>query len=274
MTLKGKTVVVTGAARGIGRSCALRFAREGAALILLDVAHDLPGVPYRLGSERQLTHTAGLCEKTGVPTLAVVADVRRAYELSAAVDQALDRFGTIDVLVNAAGLASPSGKVVHQISEDEWSLMLDVDLTGAWRAMKVVAPVLTGQRSGSVVNISSTAGVLGYKNFASYVAAKHGLIGLTKAAALDYAAFQVRVNAVCPGSVRDDPELDGAMLAEVGRSLALADDEYESLFVPQQPMNALVEACDVAGAAAWLAGDDARHVTGATVVVDGGYTIR
>ena len=273
-TLSGKTALITGAARGLGRACAVRFARAGASLILLDIGHDLPGVAYRLGSERQLRYTADLCERQGAATMTVLADVRSARQVTDAVAEGLDRFGTINVLINAAGLASPAGKVVHEITEDEWALMIDVDLSGAWRTMKAVVPVFADQRGGSIVNISSTAGTLGYKNFAGYVAAKHGLIGLTKAAALDYAAFKVRVNALCPGSVRDNAELDGVMLAEIGRSLEIDEADAEGLFTQQQPMNALVEADDVAAAALWLASDEARNVTGTTLLVDGGYSAR
>ncbi|UNO42991.1 SDR family oxidoreductase [Streptomyces sp. MST-110588] len=272
--LTGKVAVVTGAARGLGRSCAVRFAAEGADLVLVDVAGDLPGVPYPLGSGSQLEHTAELCRAQGAAVVTAVADVRDPTAVDEVAARALDRFGTVDVLLNNAGIAAPSGKAVHEIAEDEWELMVGIDLTGAWRMTKALVPAMIEQRSGSVVNVASTAGLVGYRHFAGYVAAKHGLIGLTKAAALDYAPFRVRVNALCPGSVRDDPLHEGRMLAEIARSLDVDVDEHEEIFVQSQPMNALIEPQDIAGAALWLAGDDSRQVTGTTLTVDGGFSAR
>jgi NAD(P)-dependent dehydrogenase (short-subunit alcohol dehydrogenase family) len=272
--LTDKVAVITGAARGIGRASAVRFAAEGADLVLLDIARDVAEVPYPLGSKRQLLETARLCEQQGAAVLPVVADVRDQAALGEAVAAALDRFGRLDVLVNCAGVAAPSGQAVHEITDEEWSVMLDIDLTGAWRAIRAVAPHLLAQRAGSIVNVSSTAGLVGYRNFAAYVTAKHALIGLTRAAALDYGPLGVRVNALCPGSVRDDPVWEGRMLSEIARSLRAPVAEHESLFVQAQPMNRLIEAADVAGAAVWLASADAGQVTGAVITVDGGFSAR
>ncbi|QXJ26486.1 mycofactocin-coupled SDR family oxidoreductase [Actinomadura graeca] len=274
MSLEGKTVVITGAARGLGRECAVRFAREGADLVLTDIAADLAGVRYPLGSRSQLDHSARLCEQLGSAVIAATVDVRDAGCVAAAVEEALGRFHTIDVLINNAGIAAPSGVAIHEMSESEWSLILDVNLSGAWRMVKAVAPVMVEQACGSIINVSSTAGVVGYRYFGGYVAAKHGLIGLTKAAALDYAPYRVRVNALCPGSVRDDPLVEGRMLSEIARSLELSADQHEEVFIRDQPMNTLIEASDIAGAAVWLAGDDSRQVTGTVLTVDGGFTSR
>jgi NAD(P)-dependent dehydrogenase (short-subunit alcohol dehydrogenase family) len=272
--LAGKTAIVTGAARGIGRAVATAFAAEGADLLLLDIGHDLPGVPYPLGSPSQLAHTASLCRAAGAAVLTAEADVRDLDALRGAVDAAVGRFGRLDVVVNNAGIAAPSGKPVHDIDSDEWQLMLDVDVSGAWRMIRLVGAVMSHQRSGSIVNVASTAGLVGYRHFAGYVTAKHALIGLTRAAALDLAPTKVRVNALCPGSVRDDAALEGRMLAEIARALELPVAEHEPAFVAAQPMNALVEACDVASSAVWLASDESSQVTGTVVTVDGGYTAR
>ncbi|WP_433260181.1 SDR family oxidoreductase [Actinosynnema sp. CS-041913] len=272
--LAGKVAVITGAARGLGRACATAFAREGADLVLLDVARDLPGVPYPLGSADQLDHTALLCREEGVAVQTHHVDVRELAEVEEAVATARARFGRIDVLVNNAGIAAPAGKAAHEIEEDEWRLMLDVDLSGAWRTIRAIGGLMAGQRSGSIVNIASTAGLVGYRHFAGYVAAKHGLIGLTKAAALDYAPLKVRVNALCPGSVRDDASVEGRMLSEIARSLDVDVAEHEETFVQAQPMNALIEPDDIASTAVWLASDDSRQVTGSVITVDGGFTAR
>ena len=133
MRLSGKTVVITGAARGIGRACAVRLAEEGADLMLFDIAGDLPDVPYPLGSADQLAETALLCRKAGAAVCTVQGDVRDPAAAAAVAEDALERFGRIVVLVNNAGIAAPSGKAVHEIEEAEWSVMLDVDLFGAWR---------------------------------------------------------------------------------------------------------------------------------------------
>ncbi len=173
--------MVTGAARGIGRACAERFAREGADLVLIDVARQIAGVPYPLGTESQLDLTVDLCRGHGGSVQAAQVDVRDGSALRAAVEQALTRFGDIDALVNNAGIAAPAGQPVHKIDEDEWQLMLDVDLSGAWRTTRLLAGHMVERRAGSIVNMASTAGLVGYRHFAGYVAAKHGLVGLTRA---------------------------------------------------------------------------------------------
>jgi NAD(P)-dependent dehydrogenase (short-subunit alcohol dehydrogenase family) len=274
MRLSGKVIVVTGAARGIGRACAKAFAREGADLVLLDIAADLDGVPYPLGSASQLACTADLCREQGVAVRTHQVDVRNLPEIEAVAAETVERFGRIDVLVNNAGIAAPSGKAAHETTEPEWQLMIDVDLSGAWRAIRAVAGGMARRRSGSIINVASTAGLVGYRYFAGYVAAKHGLIGLTKAVALDYAPMKVRVNALCPGSVRDDDAVEGRMLAEIARSLQVPVTEHEETFLQAQPMNALVEPDDIAAAAVWLASDDSRQVTGSVITVDGGFTAR
>ncbi|MWA14156.1 SDR family oxidoreductase [Streptomyces sp. BA2] len=274
MRLSGKTALITGAARGLGRACATAFAKEGADLVLIDIARNLDQVPYPLGSASQLAHTAELCRDLGASVLASSVDVRDADAVDAAVDAAVARFGAIDVLVNNAGIAAPSGKAAHDIDEDEWNLMLDVDLSGAWRLIRAVGGRMVERGSGSIVNIASTAGLVGYRHFAAYVAAKHGLVGLTKAVALDYAPRKVRVNALCPGSVRDADHVEGRMLSEIARALDVPVNEHEDTFVQSQPMNALVEPEDIASAALWLASDESRQVTGSVVTVDGGFTTR
>lgn len=274
MRLHGKSVLITGAARGLGRATAVACAAEGADLTLVDICADLPGVPYPLGTPGQLEHTAALCREAGAAVLTAEADIRDTRAVREAVTRAEDRFGRIDVAVNNAGIAAPSGKPVHEISEDEWSLMIDVDLSGAWRVIREVGKAMSARRSGSIVNIASTAGLVGYRHFAGYVAAKHAVVGLTRAAALDYAPTKVRVNAVCPGSVRDDATAEGRMLAEIARALEVPVHEHEKTFVEAQPMNTLIEPEDVALAVVFLASDESRQITGSVLTVDGGFSTR
>ena len=270
----GDVALVTGAARGIGRAIAVALAGAGHDLVLVDIGRDLPEVGYPMGTPEQLRATAEACRARGAVVETLIGDVRAGSTATEAAGCARDRFGRIDVLVNCAGLAGPSGKPVHELSDVEWALVTNVNLDAPWRMIRAVVPTMVAQRRGSIVNIASTAGVVGYRNFAAYVASKHGLIGLTKAAALDLAPFGVRVNAVAPGSVRDDPELDGRMLAAIAGYLSLPADSHETVLVQQQPANALVEASDVASAVVWLAGDGSRSTTGATIAVDGGFSIR
>jgi len=272
--LPGKTAIITGAARGVGRACARLFAEHGADLVLVDIAGDLPGVPYPMGTASQLEHTADMCRELGATVLVCKADVRDDAAVRAVADSAIGRFGRIDVVVNNAGIAAPSGQPVHRTSPEDWQLMLDVNLSGAWRMINAVGDVMTAQRSGSIVNISSTAGLVGYRHFAGYVAAKHGLVGLTKAAALDFAPLGVRVNALCPGSIRDEDSVEGVMLAQIARALDVPVADHETTFVAAQPMNSLVEPEDVAAAALWLASDESVRVTGSVTTVDGGFTAR
>lgn len=274
MRLRDKAVVITGAARGIGRAIAVACASEGADVVLLDIAADLPGCPYPLGTADQLAATAKLCAEYAVTATHHIVDVRDGTAVSAAIEETLDRFGRVDVLVNNAGLATPAGTPIHEVTEEQWRLILDVDLDGAWRMLRSTAPGMVRNGRGSVINIASTAGLVGYRYFGAYVAAKHALVGLTKAAALDLAPHGVRVNAVCPGSVHDDPDLDGRMLGEIARALGLPVAEHERTFVTDQPANRLVRAQDVARTCVWLASDEATDVTGAAITVDGGFTAR
>jgi len=274
MRLKNKVALITGAARGIGRSIAINFAQQGCDLILLDVGQDIAGVSYSLGSENQLEHTAMLCRDLDVGVLSGLADVRDVEQIELIVTEGLARFGKIDVLVNNAGIATPSGKIVHDIEESDWQLMLDVDLNGVWRMTKSVGRIMSQQRSGSIINIASTAGLVGYRYFSAYVAAKHGVIGLTKASALDYAPLKIRVNAICPGSVRDDDVLEGKMLVEIAKAIKVNEQNHESLFVESHPLNELVECSDIANAAIWLASDDAVRVTGSVTTIDAGFTVK
>ena len=193
----------------------MALARAGSDLVLVDIGADLPGVGYPMGTAGQLEATAAACHQQGAATEVVVGELRSARTCENAAQRARDRFRRIDTLVNCAGLAGPSGKPVHEVSHDDWALVLGINLTAAWQLIREVAPTMVEQRSGSVINIASTAGVVGYRHFAGYVASKHGLVGLTKAAALDLAPFGVRVNALSPSSIRNDLELDGRMLSAI-----------------------------------------------------------
>jgi NAD(P)-dependent dehydrogenase (short-subunit alcohol dehydrogenase family) len=231
-------------------------------------------VPYPLGTREQLEETARRCRAAGAQTVSAPVDVRDQEQIDAAVARARAELGEIDVLVNNAGLVGPAGAPAHQLDEVEWTTVVDVDLNGPWRCARAVLPGMVARRSGVIVNVSSTAGLVAFPFFANYVAAKHGLVGLTKALALDYAPQGVRVNAVCPTSIRDEPELDSGMLGGVAEMLGVEHDDYEALSLPHHPLGTLVTAADVAAAITWLASPAAARVTGAVIPVDAGFTAR
>jgi NAD(P)-dependent dehydrogenase (short-subunit alcohol dehydrogenase family) len=267
-------VLVTGAARGIGRATAVAFAHAGASVGLLDVCAPIEHCPYPLATREQLEETARRCRAAGSAVGSYVADVRFAEQVQAAVVACRSELGPVDVLVNNAGLVGPAGVPAHMLDEEAWTTMIEVDLSGVWRCAKAVLPDMVARRAGAIVNVASTAGLVAFPHFANYVAAKHGVVGLTKALALDYAPYSIRVNAVCPTSVKDEPELDSAMLAGVAGMLGVGVEDYEALSLPHHPLGALVTAGDVAGAIVWLASDAAARLTGAVIPVDAGFTSR
>jgi NAD(P)-dependent dehydrogenase (short-subunit alcohol dehydrogenase family) len=268
------TVFITGAARGVGRATALAFAREGANLLLSDICAQIEQCPYPLGTPEQLQKTAERCRALGARVASAAVDVREQAAVDEAVSRCHTELGQVDVLVNNAGLVGPAGEPAHQLDESAFTTMIDVDLNGPWRCAKAVLPDMIARREGTIVNVASTAGMVAFPFFANYVAAKHGLIGLTRALALDYASHSIRVNAVCPTSVRDEEELDSAMLAGVATMLGVEREDYEALSLPHHPLGSLVRAADVAGTIVWLCSAQARHMTGAVIPVDAGFTAR
>jgi NAD(P)-dependent dehydrogenase (short-subunit alcohol dehydrogenase family) len=268
------TVFITGAARGIGRATAVAFAETGASLLLADICAQIEECPYPLATRAELEETASLCQRFHARVATAVMDVRRQDEVENAVRRCSEELGPVDVLVNNAGLVGPAGRVAHELSESAWTVLLDVDLNGVWRCSKAVLPEMVRRRSGTIVNVSSTAGLVAFPLFANYVAAKHGVIGLTRALALDYAAYSIRVNAVCPTSVEDEPALASQMLHGVAGMLGVGLADYEALSLPHHPLGTLVAAGDVAAAIVWLASDAAGRITGAAIPVDAGFSAR
>lgn len=269
-----RTVFITGAGRGVGRATASAFAELGDDLLLVDVCAPIEGCPYPLATREDLEETGELCRRLGVRAITAVADVRSEQQIADAVQRCRDALGPVDVLVNNAGLVGPSGAAAHELSEEAWDVVVDIDLGGVWRCAKAVLPDMIESRAGAIVNVASTAGLVAFPHFANYVAAKHGVIGLTRALALDYAGYSIRVNAVCPTSVRDDPVGSPGMLHGVAGMLGLDLSDYEALSIPYHPLGTLVEGADVAGAIVWLASAEAKRITGAVVPVDAGFTSR
>jgi NAD(P)-dependent dehydrogenase (short-subunit alcohol dehydrogenase family) len=271
---EGVVVMITGAARGMGRQHAVAFAEAGADLILGDLCADLPGAPYPLSTRRQLEETAQDCRRLGAHVATVTMDVRSESDVDDAVAAGVAELGPVDVLVNNAGLLGPGGRPAHELTETEWTMVIDVNLSGVFRCARAVLPGMVAARSGSIVNIASTGGLVAFERFASYVASKHGVVGLTKALALEYGRYGIRVNAVCPSTVRADPLLQTESTAGVAASLGSTLADYESASLALHALPALVSARDVAAASLWLASSAAAGVTGSVLTVDAGYTAR
>ena len=248
--LDGKVAIVTGAAAGIGRSSALTFAREGARVVVADV--DVPG------SEQ----TVELVEAAGGEAIAVEVDVSDRAQVAAMVRTTMERFGRLDCAHNNAGVAS-GGRPIAEFDDDDWDRVIGIMLTGVFLCMKREIPAMLDSGGGAIVNTASGAGLIGFAGQAAYVAAKHGVIGLTKVAALDYGAAGVRVNAICPGTART-PMVDAAVAADP----ALAEH-----LVGLHPIGRIGTPEEIAEAAVWLCTDAASFVLGAALPVDGGYVV-
>jgi NAD(P)-dependent dehydrogenase (short-subunit alcohol dehydrogenase family) len=249
---EGKVAFVTGGASGIGRAAALAFAREGASVVVGDVADD--------GS----AETVRMIERDGGRALAVSCDVSRAEQVKAALDRTVDAFGGLDVAFNNAGIEPRKPTPTAELEEDEWDRIMNVNLRGVFLCMKYEIPLLLARGGGAIVNTSSGAGVIGIKGSPVYTAAKHGVIGLTRAAALDYAAQNVRVNAVCPGYI------DTPMMARFTGGTA----EGRARVVAEEPVGRMGGPDEIADAVLWLCSDGAKFVIGHAMVIDGGQTIQ
>lgn len=276
--LEGKVALVTGGARGQGRSHAVTFAREGARVAVCDVA-DAPGafpsVPYPLASAEDLETTRRAVEAVGGECLALPADVRSSRELRAVVERTVERFGKVDVLVANAGIESFGA--AHELTEEQWDEMLAVNLTGVWKSCRAVIPHLIERGEGGVILItSSIAGLKGLANQAHYCASKHGVVGLMRSLAIELAPHGVRVNTVHPSSV-DTPIIKNQAMYTLfsGGNPDATLEEVEPAF---RELNLLdtpwMEPRDVSNAMLYLASEEARYVTGTTLTVDAGLMAR
>ena len=275
--LSGRVAVVTGAGRGQGRSHALRLAEDGADVIAIDICQNIESVEaiYQLSTSDDLDDTARLVESTGQRAVTIQADVRDFEALSEQIGAAVSALGRLDIVVaNAAVLTL--GPPAHEVSEAAWVDTIDVNLTGTWHTCKATIPhILAGERGGSIVLIGSTAARKAVATVAAYSAAKHGVVGLTKALALELAPYFVRVNVVHPTGVRT-PMIDNATVRAlfVPDEPSPSDDSFKRALIET---NALpipwCEARDISNAVAWLASDQSRFVTGAEIPVDAGNTV-
>lgn len=248
----GKVAFVTGAASGIGRATALAFAREGASVVAADV------------SEQGNQETARLIEEQGGRALAVRCDVTRAEDVKAALDKAIEAFGRLDFAFNNAGIESRKPAPTAEYEVEEWDRIFDINLRGMFLCMKHEIPLILRQGGGAIVNTSSGAGVIGIKGSPAYTAAKHGVIGLTRSAALDYAAQNIRINAICPGYI------DTPMMSR----FTGGTPEGRAKVISEEPVGRMGKPEEIAAAVVWLCSDGAAFVIGHAMVVDGGQTVQ
>lgn len=248
----GKVAFVTGAGGGIGRAAALAFAREGASVVVADV------------SEKENQETARMIEEQGQQALVLRCDVSRVEDVKAALDKTGATFGRLDFAFNNAGIEPRKPAPTADYDLEEWDRIIDIDLRGVFLCMKYEVPLMLKHGGGAIVNTSSGAGVIGIKGSPAYTAAKHGVIGLTRAAALDYAAQNIRVNAVCPGYI------ETPMMTRFTGGTA----EGRAKVISEEPVGRMGTAEEIASAVVWLCSDMAKFVIGSAMVIDGGQTIQ
>jgi len=262
----GRVAFITGAAHGQGRASALALAREGARIAAFDIARAMSYPGYAMGSRADLDSLAAECRDLGTECLTFAGDVRDDVAVSQAVESTVARFGRIDILFNNAGICAYG--LAHELTEEAWDSMLDINLKGAWLVARRVIPVMIRQRSGVIINNSSVAGLRGMGRLSHYAASKWGLTGLTKSWAIELAPHGIRVNSLHPTGV-NTPMNDGLAELEGLTPREIAERSAGNLLpVPW------IEPDDVAYAVLYLASDRARYVTGAPLILDAGLLSR
>jgi SDR family mycofactocin-dependent oxidoreductase len=269
--LDGKVALITGAARGQGRSHALAMAREGADIVAVDICDQIDTVPYGLATPDDLKETAARVEDLDRRVLTRQVDARDQGQLDAVVADTITDFGGFDVVAVNHGIWTRGA--LWDLSEQTWQDMVDTNLTGVWKTLKAVAPHLRERRGGSIIITSSVNGVEGQAGSAHYTAAKHGVIGLMKAAAMEFAPYRVRVNAIMPGFVDTNmTNWQGAWDMTSGHEGGTRA-EHEQAARHWHAFGGLMDPSDISGAVVFLASDDAARITGIEMPVDSGHLV-
>jgi SDR family mycofactocin-dependent oxidoreductase len=264
--LKNKIAFITGAAHGQGRATAIALAKEGVHIIAFDIAKQLSYPGYTLGTADDLSTLKKEIEPLGVQCIIQKGDVRKDEDITVAVSAALSQFKRIDILFNNAGICAYG--LSHELTEEEWDAMIDINLKGAWLVARRIIPLMIQQKSGVIINNSSVAGLRGMNRLSHYAASKWGLVGLTKSWAIELAQYNIRVVSIHPTGV-NTPMNDGLAEMEGSTPLEIAERSAGNLLsVPW------VEPEDVANAVVFLASDKSRFVTGSQFVLDAGLLSR
>lgn len=251
MNLNGKVAIVTGSTRGIGKAIAVRFAKEGAKVVVNGVS-DI----------KKCEDVVKEIKKFGGEAISILADVSKRADVEKMISETVKKFGRLDIIVNNAGILDMTEFL--ELKEETWDRILAVDLKGTFLCMQTAAKQMIKQRKGGkIINIASIAGFVGFNRLAHYCAAKAGVVELTKEVAIELAPHKINVNAIAPGAIETDMTKD-----------ILADQQALKGFLGLIPLGRIGKPEDIAGAALFLASDDADYVTGATIIVDGGWTIQ
>jgi SDR family mycofactocin-dependent oxidoreductase len=271
--ITGRVALITGAARGQGRAHAVALAAAGADIVATDISKPIATVPYELATPEDLAGTVAEVRNLGRDVIGMDCDVRDSTALSEVVQAAVSHFGKIDILVANAGIWALGP--LWELTEDQWQDMIDVNLTGVWRSIKAVVPTMIASRRGSIVLTSSVNGLEAGPGYGHYVAAKHGVLGLMRNAALELGRYNIRCNAVCPGFV--DTKMNdwqGAYDMMAGGPGGTREHRQSGAhsWSALAGRGALSPAA-ISKAVLWLASDDAADVTGVALPVDGGHMI-
>jgi SDR family mycofactocin-dependent oxidoreductase len=268
-TLDGKVALITGAARGQGRSHAVAMAREGAGIIAVDICANIGLVPYDMATREELDETVGLVREVGRHAVAAVADVRDLTAVQAAADRGVDELGRLDIVVANAGIVIQEvGVPGWEMSQERWRALIDTNLTGVWHTLRATIPaIIRGGRGGSIVITSSTAGLKGWANICDYASAKHGLVGLMRTLAQELAPYSIRINTIHPNGVAT-PMVQNEMMEAAAAAATRGPAADTSNMLPVE----LMEPSDISDAVLWLVSDAARFVTAVALPVDAGFT--
>ncbi len=270
MRLKGKVAIVTGGARGMGRSHCLTLAREGADIVACDINKTSPLVGYKMGGNEELEETVNQVKALRRRSIGLIADITKEDQVKQLVEMAVDEFGKIDILVNNAGIAL-IGTPTDQVTEAQWDLMMDVNLKGPWFCCKAVIPHMVANKSGKIVNIASHCGIAGFPNVGPYNCAKHGVIGLTRTLAAELAPSGINVNAICPAAVHT-PMLEGAF-EQAGTTLEEARKKNDPFGALSVVPGELIPPEGISNVVLFLASDDARYLHGRSILVGSTITL-
>jgi SDR family mycofactocin-dependent oxidoreductase len=274
--VEGKVAFITGAARGQGRSHAVRLAQEGADIIAVDVCQQIRGVPFPMSTPDDLKKTVRLVEEQDRRIVAAQADVRDYAALKAAVDDGVAQLGRLDIVVANAGIGN-GGKPLAETDEQTWQDMIDVNLTGVWLTTKAAIPhMIAGGRGGSIVLTSSVGGLKAHPNVGNYVAAKHGVVGIMRTLALELAQHRIRVNSVHPTQVNTPMVMNESTFRMFRPDL---ENPTRDDFAPiSQMINVLpvpwVEPEDISNAVLFLSSEEGRYITGVPLPIDAGALIK